>query len=300
MIGYVLTFALFYALSKSKKRASLGKLPGERIKWSDLYRKIRNREAGDINNGDLYFDGGFVYDSKGKIYDSKEALKEEIEKTLKKNQYHLRAARKSTSLLSYNDYFGFNNILPTNEREAFNFTVFAIANGQKFIWEDQGVRRGLESEIFGRKSQGERKAYKNIISKDGITIEELNERFSLEEDYRAAIINALMTVNSRAAASNYLIDSYNKYVTEYIKQKTYNTQNDELQFSTDEERQQTYNTQNENELPFNPDEEDPPFWVFFLVSKVPDHGTFFFFSPTLKNFLHFICKFTIIVYLCKK
>ena len=25
----------------------------------------------------------------------------------------------------------------------------------------------------------------------------------------------------------------------------------------------------------------------FLVSEVPDPGTFFFFSPTLKNFLHF-------------
>lgn len=239
MIGYILTFALFYALSKTKKRPSLGKLPGERIKRSNLYRKIRNGEAGDINNGDLYFDGGFVYNKKGKIYSSKQALKEEIEKTLKKNQYHLRAASKSTSLLSYNDYFGFNNNLPKNEREAFNFTVFAIANGQKFIWEDQGVRRGLQNELFGAKVPEERKAYKNIISKDGITIEELSEHFSLEEDYRGEIIDALMTVTSRAAARNYLINRYNDYVIEYIKQQTYNTQNDEL--------------------PFSPDEEDPPF-----------------------------------------
>lgn len=239
MIGYILTFALFYALSKTKKRPSLGKLPGERIKRSNLYRKIRNGEAGDINNGDLYFDGGFVYGSDGVIYDSKEALKEAIKKTLKDNQNHLRAADKATQLLSYNDYFGFDNILPQNEREAFNFTVFAIANGQKFIWEDQGVRRGLQNELFGAKVPGERKAYKNIISKDGITIEELSERFSLEEDYRGEIINALMTVTSRAAARNYLINRYNDYVIEYIKQQTYNTQNDEL--------------------PFSPDVEDPPF-----------------------------------------
>lgn len=48
-----------------------------------------------------------------------------------------------------------------------------------------------------------------------------------------------MTVTSRAAARNYLINRYNDYVIEYIKQQTYNTQNDEL--------------------PFSPDVEDPPF-----------------------------------------
>ena len=263
MIGYVLTFALFYALSKTKKRPSLGKLPGKRIKRSDLYKKIRNREAGDINNGDLYFDGGFVYDD-NKTYYLNEEIKDAIEETLKNNQNHLRAEERPTNLLSYNDYFGFNKIEPLGDLEAFNFTVYAIKNGKKFIWENQGVRRGLESELFGTKAPGEKKAYKNIISKDGITIEELNENFSLDHDYRNAIINALMTVTSRKEAKDYLDNQYNEYVNEYIKENIIKVkiieEEEKNRKQKLEKKAKRHLEAQKYKLPFIPDdEEDTPF-----------------------------------------
>lgn len=106
MIEYVITTALFYFLSKRKK-PSLGKLPGTRIKRSELNRKICNKEAGNINNGDWFFDGGILYNFDGEIYVSKEDFKDAIDKTLKNNQNHLRANEEISKILSYNEFFGF-------------------------------------------------------------------------------------------------------------------------------------------------------------------------------------------------
>ncbi len=238
MIGYVLTAAFFYLLSKSKRKPQLGKLPGTRITRSQLIRKIRRGETGDVNDGDFYFDGGFLYSlydkeekEPGKIYQSDEELKKAISKTLEKNQNHLRAENCVSRFFDYNEYFGFDKDYPSDDREAYYFTIRAIANGQKFIWEDQGVRKGLESEIFGRKSPGEKKYYKGIISKKGTTIERLNEDYTLENDFRDAITDAVKAAHNSKKAKQLLDDEYTLYLYDNIRKATaYNEINEDLPF----------------------------------------------------------------------
>lgn len=253
MIGYVLTAAFFYLLSKSKKRPSVGELPGTRITRRQLINKIRRGETGDVNDGDFYFDGGFLYSlydkeekEPGKIYQSDEELKEAISKTLEKNQNHLRAENSVSKFLDFDEYFGFDKDFPEDDREAYYFTIRAISNGQKFIWEDQGVRRGLENEIFGRKSPGEKKYYKGIISKKGTTIERLNEDYTLENDFREAITDAVMDAHNSKKAKQLLYDEYTLYLYDNIKRETAYKEKEEEQ----EQEEQTQEPPIYEDLPF--------------------------------------------------
>lgn len=264
MIGYVLTAAFFYLLSKSKKRKpSLGELPGTRITRSELIRKIRRGETGNVNNGDFYFDGGFLYslydeeqNKRGKIYQSDKELKEAISETLEKNQNHLRAKKTPSKFFSFDEYFGFNKIEPIDERDAYYFTILAIANGLKFIWEDQGVRTGLENELFGRKTPAEKKYYKGIISKKGTTIEELNEHYSLKNDFRAAITEAVKDANCRTAAKQILDDEYTMYLYDNLTKETAYKEKEEEEEETDGDNN---NEDTNKNFPFVPINQKSPF-----------------------------------------
>lgn len=262
MIGYVLTAALFYLLSKSKKRPSVGKLPGTRITRGELIRKIRRGEAGDINDGDLFFDGGVLWDDQN-IYKSTGEFKEQINETLKTNQNHLRASDVSSRFLSFEEKFGFDNYYPRDNNEAYYFTLLAIANGQKFIWDDQGVKTGLKNYFFGKETPHEKKNFRKIISKDGITIDELNEHFTLDNDFRDGISAAVMAAPSPREAKELLNNLYRSYVNDTIEREIYLTKKHKEEQEAKKKKKEEKAIQQlkeQYELPFIPTtEKDTPF-----------------------------------------
>lgn len=60
-----------------------------------------------------------------------------------------------------------------NDETAYYYTLYLIATGNKFHWDNKTTSNGrttlygLESSLFGRKSPGEKKAYRAIIAKRG-------------------------------------------------------------------------------------------------------------------------------------
>lgn len=265
MIGYVLTAAFFYLLSKTKKHPSMGRLPGNKITRGQLLKKIRKGEAGNICNNDLFFEKGYMWDNNGNIYKTKEDQKEAIISTQILNDKHLRSEDVSDKILSYDDYFGFYNHQPQNELEAYYFTLREIANGLKFIWEDDGVRKGLKNELFGKDTPGEKKYFRDIISPDGTTIEKLNEDYTLEYDWRDRITEAIQEAPSRQAAKQLLSDLYNDYCIKNIKQITAAAAKNHE--ATNKNNNTAVQNQNKNYRdPLEPLEEDPPFQILsFLV-----------------------------------
>lgn len=86
-----------------------------------------------------------------------------------------------------------------------------IAEGLKFRWSDNGAQRGLGTELGFSDSQAERKARFNILSNDGITVDQYAERLehdmdsglipmALDSDMRSAILDILTHVRSNREA----------------------------------------------------------------------------------------------------
>lgn len=86
-----------------------------------------------------------------------------------------------------------------------------IAEGLKFRWSDNGAQRGLGTELGFSDSPAERKARFNILSNDGITVDQYAERLehdmdsglipmALDSDMRSAILDVLTHVRSNREA----------------------------------------------------------------------------------------------------
>ena len=72
-----------------------------------------------------------------------------------------------------------------------------IAEGLKFRWSDNGAQRGLGTELGFSDSPAERKARFNILSNDGITVDQYAER--LEHDMDSGLIPLAMDGDMRSA-----------------------------------------------------------------------------------------------------
>lgn len=86
-----------------------------------------------------------------------------------------------------------------------------IAEGLKFRWSDNGAQRGLGTELGFSDSPAERKARFNILSNDGITVDQYAERLehdmdsgliplAMDGDMRSAILDVLTHVRSNREA----------------------------------------------------------------------------------------------------
>lgn len=88
-----------------------------------------------------------------------------------------------------------------NDETAYYYTLYLIATGNKFHWDNKTTSNGrttlygLESSLFGRKSPGEKKAYRAIIAKrgeKGIYPEQLAEYISRATDSDEIVLGGVL------------------------------------------------------------------------------------------------------------
>lgn len=88
-----------------------------------------------------------------------------------------------------------------NDETAYYYTLYLIATGNKFHWDNKTTANGrttlygIESSLFGRKSPGEKKAYRAILTKrgeKGIYPEQLAEYISRATDSDEIVLSGVL------------------------------------------------------------------------------------------------------------
>lgn len=88
-----------------------------------------------------------------------------------------------------------------NDETAYYYTLYLIATGNKFHWDNKTTSNGrttlygIESSLFGRKSPGEKKAYRVILTKrgeKGIYPEQLAEYISRATDSDEIVLSGVL------------------------------------------------------------------------------------------------------------
>ena len=88
-----------------------------------------------------------------------------------------------------------------NDETAYYYTLYLIATGNKFYWDNKTTSNGrttlygLESSLFGRKSPGEKKAYRAILTKrgeKGIYPEQLAEYIQQSTDSDEIVLGGVL------------------------------------------------------------------------------------------------------------
>lgn len=227
MVTELIFIALGIAAGKSKiKTPAVGKLWGNRSSKRDIFKEIREGKSGNINNGDLYYENGVMFDEYGNLYFSRDAKDEAINKSLIDNQKHIRIENRSPYALNIEEFLlDNNNEYCDTPEEAYYKTLRSIAGGSKFLWYDRGVKKGLESVLFGKPSPEEKKYFSGVISDDGETIESYGEKFAKDRDgsiFVEEIAKAISDAPSQRKAKKLLKEIYNSYLIDMINKNTYN------------------------------------------------------------------------------
>lgn len=226
-MGEFLVFGLLLLpIFKTPKavKHDIGTLFGDKIRKRDLNRLFKSGRSGNVNN-DLIFQDGVTYDiNETRITDFKTAVNESAER----NEGHLRY-EDTAPVETFEEYI--QNL--TGEREnartskqAYYQTIEAIASGVKFLWNGTKGARGIKQELYPTDNGSERKSYKTILSKDGITPERFAETLSNEEDYKNEVLQALSDCNSQKKASELLDRLYTNHVEEELNGRYQHETND--------------------------------------------------------------------------
>lgn len=104
-----------------------------------------------------------------------------------------------------------------NDETAYYYTLYLIATGNKFHWDNKTTSNGrttlygLESSLFGRKSPGEKKAYRAILTKRGERgwypeqlAEYIQRATDSDEIVLSGVLDALREAQTPAMALNIL------------------------------------------------------------------------------------------------
>lgn len=102
------------------------------------------------------------------------------------------------------------------EKDGYLATVFRIAMGERFIWEDSKYNHGVRHELFGKKAPDEKKARRRILTDSkhphGWYPETLAENLTSEHgdynDVKNGVLDALSQFQTPEQAKEYILDQY--------------------------------------------------------------------------------------------
>lgn len=196
---------------------SIGRLFGERIKKGDLIRRFKRGQSGNVNDNDFVFSSGICFNQDG---EATKDIREMINQSYANNQKHLRFSPQ-IPIESMSDFLlqmcGNDSDPAISDNQAYWRTITAIANGVKFIWEDDGIRRGIQSNLFGKKAPTEKRIYRAIISKKGYSPEHFAETLSLDVNYTNEVLEALRDAPSPQRAKQIIEEAYIYNIQDSIK-----------------------------------------------------------------------------------